>query len=368
MAAVVTAFGGRGVAICSNGALVYDMHTDRVVAEHLIPPPDLAEAAGRLRAAIPGIGLAIESARGLTGDAFYEAGGWDGGGQIQRLGDAELFARPAAKLLGRHPRLSADEILALATPAVAGIVTASHSSGSRLIEISAAGVSKASALADLAASQGIEPAEVVAFGDMPNDLSMLAWAGTSYAVANAHPAVLAAAGQVIASNDEDGVAQVIDQLFPGPLPEPAGLPGPACGVGAGPPRMWVPAHGGRRRFGGGWQVEGGPILAIGTGPSPGHRRGVKVEQTADSNDFWANVITVAASPVAIAAGIAKGSYDAATGHGPFTEGFNRTAEPIIYGAKKFGTDHSSTITKGIIGGAATAIGGRIVGETLKKIF
>jgi hypothetical protein len=95
---------------------------------------------------------------------------------------------------------------------------------------------------------------------------------------------------------------------------------------------------------------------------------LKVEQTKDSNDFWANVVTVAVSPVAIAAGIAKGSYDAATGHGPFTEGFNGTAEPIIYGAKRFGTEHSSTITKGIIGGAATAIGGRIVGETLKKIF
>ena len=90
-----------------------------------------------------------------------------------------------------------------------------------------------------------------------------------------------------------------------------------------------------------------------------------MEQT---NDFWPNVITVAVSPVAIAAGIAKGSYDAATGHGPFTKGFNETAEPIIFGAKKFGTDHGSTITKGVIGGAATAIGGRIVSETLKKIF
>ena len=55
---------------------------------------------------------------------------------------------------------------------------------------------------------------MVAFGDMPNDLPMLAWAGTSYAVANAHPDVLAAADHVIASNDEDGVAQVIDRLFP----------------------------------------------------------------------------------------------------------------------------------------------------------
>jgi HAD superfamily hydrolase (TIGR01484 family) len=206
--------GHQGVVLCSNGALIYDMHANRIIGEHLIPPPELAEAARRLREAIPEIGLAVESANGLTGDGRYEAGAWDSDVSIRRLPDAELFSRPAAKLLGRHPRLSADELLVLATPVLADIVNVYHSNGPRLVEVSAAGVSKASALADLAAERGIPPAAAVALGDMPNDLSMLAWAGTSYAVANAHPDVLAAADQVIASNDEDGVAQVIDRLFP----------------------------------------------------------------------------------------------------------------------------------------------------------
>jgi hypothetical protein len=92
-----------------------------------------------------------------------------------------------------------------------------------------------------------------------------------------------------------------------------------------------------------------------------------VEQAEQSNEFWANVITVAVSPVAIGAGIAKGSFDAATGHGPFSEGFSGTAEPIIFGAKRFGSEHGPTITKGVIGGAATAIGGRIVSQALKAI-
>jgi HAD superfamily hydrolase (TIGR01484 family) len=214
MSAMAAAFGNRGIAICSNGALIYDMHTGSVTGEHLIPPRELAEAARRLRAAIPEIGLAVESAAELTGDHRYETGGWDRDVPIRRLADAELLSRPAAKLLGRHPWLSADQLLALAFPAVAGIVTVYHSNGSRLVEASAAGVSKASALADLAAKHDIAPAAVVAFGDMPNDLSMLAWAGTSYAVANAHPDVLAAADHVIASNDEDGVAQVLDRLYP----------------------------------------------------------------------------------------------------------------------------------------------------------
>lgn len=52
----------------------------------------------------------------------------------------------------------------------------------------------------------------MAFGDYPNDLPMLAWAGRAVAVANAHPDVLAAATEVTASNDEDGVAAVLEML------------------------------------------------------------------------------------------------------------------------------------------------------------
>ena len=46
---------------------------------------------------------------------------------------------------------------------------------------------------------------------------MLAWAGTSCAVANAHPVILAAASHVIGSNDEDGVAEYLETLYPGSL-------------------------------------------------------------------------------------------------------------------------------------------------------
>ena len=82
-----------------------------------------------------------------------------------------------------------------------------------LVEISAAGVTKAAALARVCDRLGIDAADVVAFGDMPNDLALLAWAGTSYAVSNAHPSVLAAADHVTASNDEDGVAEALAGIF-----------------------------------------------------------------------------------------------------------------------------------------------------------
>ena len=74
-------------------------------------------------------------------------------------------------------------------------------------------MTKASTLALLCADLGVDAADVIAFGDMPNDLPMLAWAGTSYAMANAHPTVRAAADHVAPGHDEDGVAQVLAGVF-----------------------------------------------------------------------------------------------------------------------------------------------------------
>jgi hypothetical protein len=107
-----------------------------------------------------------------------------------------------------------DDLLALALPAIGDLVSVTHSNGKGLVEASALGVSKASVVAELAADLGIGPESVLAFGDMPNDLPLLNWAGTSCAVANAHPAVLAAATHVIGSNDDDGVADYLEKVFP----------------------------------------------------------------------------------------------------------------------------------------------------------
>jgi hypothetical protein len=91
---------------------------------------------------------------------------------------------------------------------------------------------------------------------------------------------------------------------------------------------------------------------------------LKVEET---GGFWADAIGVAASPVAIAAGVVKGSYDAASGTGAFHEGFHAAADPIIATARKFGAEHKDTITKGLLGGAVTTIGATIVNEGLKHL-
>jgi hydroxymethylpyrimidine pyrophosphatase-like HAD family hydrolase len=75
-------------------------------------------------------------------------------------------------------------------------------------------VHKATGLAVVAESIGVDPADVLVFGDMPNDVTMFEWAGWGrVAVANAHPAVKAVADEITLSNDEDGVAKYLDRLL-----------------------------------------------------------------------------------------------------------------------------------------------------------
>jgi hydroxymethylpyrimidine pyrophosphatase-like HAD family hydrolase len=211
---IAAVFGHRGTAICANGALAYDMRTDTIEALHLMQPPVLVAAAAALRAAVPGVGIAVEYPDGgHAADEAYQASNWDVNSSIPRPGDAALFGRPGVKLLGRHLSYSCDQLLAVAAPAIEHLVSISHSNGKGLVEAAALGVSKATAVAELAAQHGIGPESVLAFGDMPNDLPLLSWAGVSCAVANAHPEVLAAASHIIGSNDDDGVAEYLEQVF-----------------------------------------------------------------------------------------------------------------------------------------------------------
>ena len=212
MAPVAEVTGHRGLAVCANGALVYDLHTETVVREHLLTQEVATEVAGLLRSTLPGIGFAVE--RGVCGfgrEASYVPR-WDNG-EVQVAPLPDLLEGGAVKLLARLEGSTSDDLLARARAAIGHLAETTHSSDDGLLEISALGISKASALAELAASAGVDAAGTVAFGDMPNDLPMLAWAGHAVAVANAHPEVLAAADEVTLSNEDDGVAVVLERLF-----------------------------------------------------------------------------------------------------------------------------------------------------------
>lgn len=211
---IADATGHHGLAICANGALVYDLQREQVVESHPLSGEVARDLVKQLRAAIPGLGFAVESVdAGFAHDPAYRPRWTVSEGT--RVEDIEqLLQGDLAKLLARHEDMDSDQLLAAASAAV-GVETATltHSSNSGLLEISAAGVSKATTLSALCAEHGRAAADVVAFGDMPNDLPMLSWAGHGVAVANAHPAVLAAVDEVTASNDDDGVAQVLERLF-----------------------------------------------------------------------------------------------------------------------------------------------------------
>ena len=204
--------GGHGLAVVSNGALVWDVATESVHLHRPIPVDVGLEVCARLRAAVPGTAFGVESLEGLTLEPeFLERHPIPPG--VRRGHVTETFDQPAVKILARHEDLEAEEFWDLALEAVGDLATITWSSASALLEISAAGVTKATTLALLCEARGISPEEVVAFGDMPNDLPMLEWAGSSYAMANAHLTVLAAARATTLSNDEDGVAVVLEGLL-----------------------------------------------------------------------------------------------------------------------------------------------------------
>jgi Cof subfamily protein (haloacid dehalogenase superfamily) len=205
--------GHHGLAVCANGARVYDLQREVVVDAHPLGIDVARELVQSLRTAIPGLGFAVETVDSEFGHEPAYHPRWSTDGAL--VADVEtLLSRPLAKLLARHDGLDSDELLARAR-AVVGEATATmtHSSRDGLLEISAAGISKATTLAEVVAHDGHAAGDVVAFGDMPNDLPMLAWAGHSVAVANAHPDVLAVVDEVTASNDDDGVALVLERLY-----------------------------------------------------------------------------------------------------------------------------------------------------------
>lgn len=95
-----------------------------------------------------------------------------------------------------------------AWPQVAVLVSLPH-----LIELQAAGVSKSSALEYLAASLGIAREEVLAVGDSLNDLDMLAWAGRSACVGNAHPDVMRRVQAVAQGLFAEGVLEIAKKFI-----------------------------------------------------------------------------------------------------------------------------------------------------------
>ncbi|MFC4854693.1 HAD family hydrolase [Actinophytocola glycyrrhizae] len=221
---VAEAAGLTGYAVCANGASVYDIGADEVLHVRDLTPLQLQDVVRAVEAALPGIKVAAE--RTAVGTRQPEPFAIEPGfrspwgnpnGETDSpdlAARAEVVGKPATKLLVRHPGMTSGQ-MAEAMAAVIGDMDLelTYSTNSGLVEVSAGGVTKASGLEWVCRELGIDAERVVAFGDMPNDVPMLGWAGHGVAMANAHDDLLAVANEVTAPNSEDGVAQVLERWF-----------------------------------------------------------------------------------------------------------------------------------------------------------
>lgn len=212
VAALGPLVGASGRVVCANGAVLLDPRRGDVELARTMPATDARAAVAAIRAAVPEAGFALEALTGFAKEpGFLERTPAPPGSPV---GPIEMLIKDddVLKLMSRHGSLDPDVFRALVTRAApAAEVTASDRSG--LVELSADGVTKATTLALVAERLGVPAADAVAFGDMPNDVPMLAWAGRSFAMAAAHAEAIAAATDRAGSNDEDGVALALEALF-----------------------------------------------------------------------------------------------------------------------------------------------------------
>lgn len=207
-----------GLAICANGATVYDLDEEIVVAHSPLAAATAHALVRGLRERFPEIVFGWEHELRFGSEPAYEAlresQWWPRPEGSYEPCDPLEWTLPMTKLLARLPGTDLEELFAFAT-ALAGEDATTTMAGNAFVELLAPGVGKEAALARLAADRGISVQEVVAFGDHLTDRAMVAWAGHGVAVANAHPAVLEVADEVSPSNDDDGVAMVLERIARG---------------------------------------------------------------------------------------------------------------------------------------------------------
>ncbi len=207
--------GGHGVAVCANGAFLYDVEARRVTQAVGLERPVVAEIAADLRSAFPGIGFAAERPEGMHLESLYRSPMLPLHAHDDPAvdhGPIEAVRGVVGKLLARAPQVPDEAFIAGVADIVGARGIVAYSGAGGLAEIGPPGVTKATALARWCAQRGVAADQVWAFGDMPNDLPMLAWAGRSFGMGGGHDLVLAQVDDVCLGNDADGVARVLESI------------------------------------------------------------------------------------------------------------------------------------------------------------
>ncbi|MEU5521034.1 HAD family hydrolase [Streptomyces sp. NPDC047860] len=205
--------GYTGLAVCGQGAQVYDAGAHRLLTSVTLDRQLAGVALAKIEAEVGPLYLAA-SRDGLDGEVLVGPG-YEVVGALPAtpFTDAsDLWTAPLNKLYIQHPTLTSDELAEAATRTAGGFVTVTMA-GEGIVELLPLGLSKATGLSLAARRLGVKAAETIAFGDMPNDLPMFAWSAYGVAMANAHQELRAEADEVTASNEEDGIAVVVERLL-----------------------------------------------------------------------------------------------------------------------------------------------------------
>lgn len=217
---VIEGLGFPPLCVCGNGAVIYDSAADRILHTSTLDVESLAWIADLAERVLPGCGLAAERVGRSAHDAAtpqfvsspeYEHA-WLNPDDTQ-VSRQEVISASAIKMLIRLRGTPSAQMQSALEPHLAGRADITYSTNNGLIELSAPGITKAAGLSVVAERLGVDPAAILAFGDMPNDVPMLRMAGHGVAMGNAHPEALAAADEITASNSEDGVARVLERWW-----------------------------------------------------------------------------------------------------------------------------------------------------------
>ncbi|WP_416070127.1 HAD family hydrolase [Streptomyces scabiei] len=205
--------GYTGLAVCGQGAQVYDAGEHRLLTAVTLDRQLAAVALAKIEAAVGPLHLAASRA-GLEGEVLVGPGyALQGSLPTTPLTDvSDLWAAPLNKIYIQHPTLTTDELTEASRQAAGGFVTVAMA-GEGILELLPLGLTKATGLSLAARRLGAKRTDTIAFGDMPNDIPMFTWSTHGVAMDNAHADLKAVADEVTTSNDDDGIAEVLDRLL-----------------------------------------------------------------------------------------------------------------------------------------------------------
>ena len=207
--------GYRGLAVCGQGSQVYDAGERRLLTSVTLDRRLAGTALERIEAEVGPLAVAA-SRDGLDGEVLIGPGYVMGPAKLAMTpyeAPEELWAEPLNKLYIQHPGGLGDDELAEASRLAAGDLVGVTVSGPGIVELLPLGLNKARGLSLAARRLGLHASQTVAFGDMPNDIPMFAWAERGIAMRNAHPELLSVADEVTGSNEDDGIALVLERLL-----------------------------------------------------------------------------------------------------------------------------------------------------------